>query len=176
MTAGPQFVDYAMELLGPFGTVAARRMFGGHGIYLDDLMFAIVHDESLWLKTDEINRAEFEAQGCDAFTIVRNGKPATFGFHRAPVDALESSAAALPWARSAYAAAMRARGRRTGQPNELALAPFPEQARGPIVKRARAASGGATDRARVGQMPTGTAPAKATPPPRRVASSRGRSG
>ncbi len=124
MSSGREFVDYAVELFGPFGTVAARRMFGGYGIFLDGLMFAIVHGEMLWFKTDEMNRGLFEAAGSAPFTYARSSKTATLGFHRAPDEALESPAAAMPWARSAYAAALRARGRRQDTPSELALAPF----------------------------------------------------
>ncbi len=102
------FVDYVMELFGPFGTATARRMFGGHGAFLDGLMFAIVSDDMLYLKADEMNRIEFEQAGCEMFGYARNGKRATLGFFRAPEDAMESPELMLPWARSAYAAALRA--------------------------------------------------------------------
>ena len=101
------FVDYVMELLGPFGTAGARRMFGGHGIYLDGLMFALVSGDTLFLKADEMSRIEFEQAGCEIFSYVRKGKRATIGFYRAPEDAMESPELMLPWARSAYAAALR---------------------------------------------------------------------
>lgn len=101
------FVDYVMELLGPFGTVAARRMFGGHGVYLDGLMFAIVVEDTLYLKADEINRIEFEQAGCEIFGYAREGKRATLNFFRAPEDAMDSPELMLPWARTAYAAALR---------------------------------------------------------------------
>jgi len=102
------FVDYVMELLGPFGTVKARRMFGGHGVYLDGLMFAIVSGDTLYLKADEMNRVEFEQAGCARFGYARNGKRATLNFFQAPGDAMESPELMLPWARTAYAAALRA--------------------------------------------------------------------
>lgn len=101
------FIDYVMELLGPFGTVGARRMFGGHGVFLDGLMFAIVSEDTLYLKADEMNRIEFEQAGCEIFGYTRKGKRATLGFYRAPEDAMESPELMLPWARSAYAAALR---------------------------------------------------------------------
>jgi len=101
------FVDYVMELLGPFGTAGARRMFGGHGIYLDGLMFALVSGDTLYLKADEMSRIEFEQAGCEIFSYARKGKRATIGFYRAPEDAMESPELMLPWARSAYAAALR---------------------------------------------------------------------
>jgi DNA transformation protein len=102
------FVDYVMELFGPFGTVGARRMFGGLGVYLDGLLFAIVSEDTLYLKADEMNRVEFEQAGCEIFGYARKGKRATLGFFRAPEDAMESPELMLPWARTAYAAALRA--------------------------------------------------------------------
>ncbi len=102
-----EYVDYVMELLGPFGTVGARRMFGGHGLYLDGLMFAIVSEDTLYLKADDMNRIEFEQAGCEIFSYARQGKPARLNFFRAPEDAMESSELMLPWARTAYAAALR---------------------------------------------------------------------
>ena len=102
------FVDYVMELLGPFGTVGARRMFGGHGVYLDGLMFALVLEDMLYLKADEMNRIEFEQAGCEIFSYARKGKRATLNFFRAPEDAMDSAELMLPWARTAYAAALRA--------------------------------------------------------------------
>ena len=102
------FVDYVMELFGPFGTVAARRMFGGHGLFLDGLMFAMVSGDTLYLKADEMNLIEFEQAGCEVFGYARKGKRAALNFFRAPEDAMESPELMLPWARSAYAAALRA--------------------------------------------------------------------
>src|SRR5450756_1622585 len=103
-----EFMEYVMELFGPFGTVGARRMFGGHGVYLDGLMFAIVSQDTLYLKADEMNRIEFEQAGCEIFSYARKGRRATLGFFRPPEDAMESPELMLPWARTAYAAALRA--------------------------------------------------------------------
>ena len=102
------FVDYVLELFGPFGTVVSRRMFGGHGVYLDGLMFAIISEDTLYLKADEMNRIEFEQAGCEIFGYARKGRRATLGFFRAPEDAMESPELMLPWAPTAYAAALRA--------------------------------------------------------------------
>jgi DNA transformation protein len=112
-------VDYAVELLGPFGTVSARPMFSGHGIYLDGVLFAIVADESLWLKADAINRSEFEDAGCTSFSYVRSGKTVAMSFFQAPPEAMESQQAMMPWARSAYAAALRSSAKRRALENRL---------------------------------------------------------
>ena len=83
-------------------------MFGGHGVYLDGLMFAMVSNDVLYLKSDEMNRVEFEQAGCEIFDYIRNGKRVALNFFRAPADAMESPEQMLPWARTAYAAALRA--------------------------------------------------------------------
>ncbi|MGP1678046.1 MAG: TfoX/Sxy family protein [Burkholderiales bacterium] len=108
LTMPDDFVDYVMELFGPFGTIGARRMFGGHGLFLDGLMFAIVSGDTLYLKADEMNRIEFEQACCEIFSYARKGKRAKLNFFRAPEGAMESAELMLPWARTAYAAALRA--------------------------------------------------------------------
>ena len=56
-------VDHCLELLAPLGAVRARRMFGGHGLYIDDLFVAIIGFERLYLKTDAVSRERFQAAG-----------------------------------------------------------------------------------------------------------------
>ena len=41
----------------------ARNMFGGVGVYSDDPFFALMDDDVLYLKVDDVNRARFEARG-----------------------------------------------------------------------------------------------------------------
>lgn len=121
-----EFIEYVMELFGPFGTAGARRMFGGHGVYLDGLMFAIVSEDALYLKADEMNRAEFEQAGCEIFGYARKGKRATLSFFRAPEEAMESPELMLPWARTAYAAALRTNAKKQVQAAGSIARPEPE--------------------------------------------------
>ena len=104
-----EFVEHVLELLAPSGNVAARRMFGGFGIYRDGLMFALVADDVLYLKADGANRGEFEAAGAEPFTYRARRKQVILSYWRAPDEALESGTTMLAWARSAYAAALRAK-------------------------------------------------------------------
>jgi DNA transformation protein len=97
-------------------------MFGGYGVYLDGLMFAIVSGDALYLKADPMNRVEFEQAGCEIFGYARKGRRATLGFFRAPDDAMESAELMLPWARTAYAAALRANAKKQAAGHALAAA------------------------------------------------------
>lgn len=109
---GSEFVRHLLDMLEPLGPVGARRMFGGYGIYLDRLMFALVADDALYLKVDDESRGEFEAAGLEPFRYVKQGKSFTMSYHAAPEDALEDPELMRDWARKAIDAAMRAaRGR-----------------------------------------------------------------
>ena len=45
------FMDYLHEVLADFGPITTRRMFGAHGIYRDGLMFGLLAQGCLYLKT-----------------------------------------------------------------------------------------------------------------------------
>jgi DNA transformation protein len=112
MKATADFARYAVELLSAAGRVAARRMFGGYGLYCDGVFFALIADDVLYLKADDVNRPELEQAGSAPFVYEAKGRRATMAYWRAPDEAMESRAAMAPWARSALAAALRARAAR----------------------------------------------------------------
>ncbi len=102
-----EFVTHVLDLLEPLGPVSARRMFGGYGIYLDRLMFALVADDTLYLKVDDETRDAFLAAGLEAFRYSRKGKTYRMSYHAAPEDALENAELLRDWARKAVDAALR---------------------------------------------------------------------
>lgn len=107
--AAHAFAAYCLELLEPLGSPRARRMFGGHGLYVDDLFIGIIADEQLYLKVDAQTRPQFEAAGCKPFVYSRTDQAIALGYWSAPEEATESPTSMLPWARLAQAAALRAR-------------------------------------------------------------------
>jgi len=107
------FVAHCLELLAPLGAARARRMFGGYGLYVDDLFVALIADECLYLRADETARPAFERAGCRPFAYsARDRKAVTMGYWSAPDEALDSAPAMLPWARLAFASALRTKGER----------------------------------------------------------------
>lgn len=105
-------VDHCLELLAPLGAVRARRMFGGHGVYCDELFFALIAADRLYLKVDAQSLPAFAAAGCERFVYEARGKSTAMGYWTAPPEAMESPALMQPWARLALAAALRARAAR----------------------------------------------------------------
>ena len=108
----PDYVVHCQELFAPLGPVRVKRMFGGFGVYVDEVFIALVADEQLYLKADDETRARFEAAGCTPFTYEAAGKRTALGYWSAPDDAMESSALMMPWARLAIAAALRSRAKK----------------------------------------------------------------
>lgn len=102
-------VDHCLELLAPLGTVRARRMFGGHGLYIDDLFIALIAFERLYLKADAQTQPAFSAAGCEPFVYDGKNKPIQLNYWTVPAETMESPALMQPWARQAMAAALRAR-------------------------------------------------------------------
>lgn len=109
MANSNDFIDFVREQMSLFGPINARKMFGGHGIYLDGLMFALVDDDRLYLKVDEQSRADFVAKHCAAFTYERQGEQASLGYFEAPAEVFDDKHDMLLWARKAYEAALRKR-------------------------------------------------------------------
>jgi DNA transformation protein len=105
------FASYCAELLTPLGPVRVRRMFGGHGIYVDDLFIAIVTGETLYLKADAETTPRFDAAGCAPFTYSSRGRTVSLHYRAAPAEAMDSPALMRPWASLAMQAALRSRAR-----------------------------------------------------------------
>jgi DNA transformation protein len=101
------FIPFVQELLDDWAPVSARCMFGGHGLYHEGLMFAIVMDQRLYLKADDVNRPEFEALGLAPFTYAMKGKDVALSYWAAPDAIFDDPQEAVLWAQSAWDAALR---------------------------------------------------------------------
>lgn len=109
MAASAEYLDFIKEQLSGFGPVSVRRMFGGAGIFRDGLMFALIADETLYLKADATSQGEFEALSLPPFTYgAKGGKHTVMSYWRAPEACLDDPSEMTEWARKAYAAALRA--------------------------------------------------------------------
>jgi DNA transformation protein and related proteins len=98
------FVEHVADLLSLLGRVEVRRMFGGHGAYLRGVMFALIDDDEVFLKTDEESRPRFLARGCAMWVYPGSSETS---YYRPPDEAHEDAEAMLPWARLGLEAALR---------------------------------------------------------------------
>ena len=59
MASHKDFVDYVAEQLREAGTIRSRKMFGEYGLYCDDVFFAVICDDQLFVKITPQGEAAF---------------------------------------------------------------------------------------------------------------------
>ncbi|AVQ84396.1 MULTISPECIES: TfoX/Sxy family protein [unclassified Variovorax] len=117
------FVESLHEVFERLGRIRTRRMFGGHGIWHEDRMIALVVNDTLYLKADAESAPHFDALDLPPFTYERQGQSMPMSYRLAPADLFEDRHEAALWGRRAYEAALR-----SGQP--------PKQKKPPAKKAA----------------------------------------
>ncbi|OUR65729.1 transcriptional regulator [Methylophaga sp. 42_25_T18] len=108
MTKNTEFASYVVEMTQSIGPVYSKRMFGGHGIFLEGLMFGLIADKTLYLKADKESKNDFTDLGLEAFSYNKKGKAMKLSYFQAPEDALENLDEMNVWANKAYGVALRA--------------------------------------------------------------------
>ena len=104
MAVRDSYRQYVLEQLGRVRPVTWRKMFGGVGVYADDRFFALLDNDTLYFKTGDTNRADFEARGMPPFQPFGPGtKP--MDYHELPGDVLENVAELPEWIAKAVAVA-----------------------------------------------------------------------
>ncbi len=112
MTASPEFCAHLVDLLSRLGPVSVRRMFGGAGLYHGGVMFALVFEDTLYLKVDDRNRPDFEAAGMGAFTYDTDSGQISMSYYEAPPETMEDGELMRSWARKSLDAALAAKSAR----------------------------------------------------------------
>ena len=102
-----EFVAYLCDLLAPLGLLRAKAMFGGWGLYCDELFFAIIIDDVLYLKADDTTRERFTGAGQRPFTYAMRGVEQRMDYYTVPAEALDDLDELRPWAVLALGAARR---------------------------------------------------------------------
>lgn len=103
------FKNYIVELMQSIGLVSAKAMFGGYGIFLNGVMFALIADRVLYFKVDSISEGKFKAKGLEPFTYSKQGKSFKMSYYQAPEETLEDIKEMKSWAQKAYDSALRAK-------------------------------------------------------------------
>ena len=59
MATTQEFADKVCRRMAPFGDVRSRKMFGEYGLYCDDVFFAVICDDQLFIKVTPAGEAAF---------------------------------------------------------------------------------------------------------------------
>jgi len=110
MAPSAEYLAFIKDQMSDFGPVSIKRMFGGAGVSLDDVNFAIIAGEILYLKTDAVNEPDFAAEDLEPFSFEgRNGRRMQMSYRRAPPRVMDDADEMTLWCRKAFEAALRAR-------------------------------------------------------------------
>lgn len=93
------------DVFAPVLNVTSRRMFGGHGIYNGDLIFALEVGGELYLKVNDATSPLFKAAGSSPFTYEKNGKPYVMSYWLMPEIAFDDRDELRKWTDVALQAA-----------------------------------------------------------------------
>lgn len=98
------------ELFSPFGVVSVRRMFGGHGVFADGMMFALEQDGELFLKADDLTIPSLAAEKSEPFIYRARGREIALSYWKLPERLYDEPDEFVTFARDAFGAALRAAG------------------------------------------------------------------
>ncbi len=105
MPHSDEYLEYVLEQLSSLRGLVPRRMFGGAGIYHDELFFALIFKDTLYFKVNDANRAGYEARGMAKFRPYESRPQVSLTYYEVPVDVLENREELTIWAHQAVQAA-----------------------------------------------------------------------
>ena len=117
--------DDIVELFRNFGPVTVRRLFGGAGIYCEDIIIGLLFDGEIYLKADDTTIAQFEREGSKPFVYTRARSPSkidrpVMSYWRMPARLYDDPEELAGWARDALAAARKPKARKKKAPKRPA--------------------------------------------------------
>ena len=108
MAVTQNFLAYVLEQLDRLPMLRSRRMFGGVGLYGEDLFFGLIDDDVLYLRVDEQSRADFVTRGSRPFQPFKDKPEFSMSYYDVPADVLEDAETLAHWARRALQVAAAA--------------------------------------------------------------------
>ena len=122
------FRDFALDQLAGVDGLRARAMFGGVGLYAEEVFFGILAADVLFFKVDHTNWREYEAAGSSPFKPYAD-RAMTMPYYNVPIVVLEDAVLLGEWAARAVAAAKAAETAKPARTRKRAKAAKPPKTR-----------------------------------------------
>jgi len=100
----PAFLQHVLnDILSGIKGISHRAMFGGYGIYKDEIIFAIISDDKLYFKVDDSNRVDYEKHGSKPFVYSQGKhKATTMSYWELPSKILNNKKELPSWIQASY--------------------------------------------------------------------------
>jgi DNA transformation protein len=109
MPLSPDFIAYAVELIEGFGPVEVKKMFGGASLVRNGVGFAILDDDTFFLKADGAMGAEMRAEGAKpwVYSVKKDGTVRDIAYWSLPASAADDPDEAAALARRSFAISVK---------------------------------------------------------------------
>lgn len=91
------FKEFVLDQLRALGPVDCKAMFGGYGLYYDEIFFGIISKGQLYFKTDQTTVKDYQEKGMQPFRP--NFKQTLKNYYEVPAEILEDGEELAKWAR-----------------------------------------------------------------------------
>jgi len=138
MPLSPGFSDHIEELLAGFGKVEVRRMFGGAMLRRGGIGFAILDDDTFFIKADTVFGAELKKQGSKpwSYSVKKDGTVRDIAYWSVPETAMDDGDEASALAKRSHQIAVKADAAKVKKPKRVAKKAVTKVARKAIMKKA----------------------------------------
>jgi DNA transformation protein and related proteins len=138
MAVSQSYREFVLEQLGRVSPVTGKSMFGGVGIYAQGLFFALIAEDRLYFKVNDVTRLEFEQRGMEPFRPF--GEDSAMGYYEVPADVAEDVVLLEVWMRKAIEVAASAKNAKNARPKRTVVRVRKRQAERPVRRRASRSS------------------------------------
>jgi len=122
-----EYLEYILEVLEPLGEITARSMMGGHVLYCNGVVFALLASNTLYLKADDITRPNFEKIRSKPFQPFPD-QPGTMQYYPPPAEFFEDPDVMREWGSAAVEAGGRSAAKRKGKAKATKKSARPKKA------------------------------------------------
>ncbi len=108
MPYSKDYLQYVLEQLAGLRGAVSRRMFGGAGLYYEELFFGLIAGDTLYFRVNDANRPDYETLGMNRFQPYADKPHLSFNYYEVPAHVLEDADELVVWARRSLEVAQAA--------------------------------------------------------------------
>ena len=99
-------LEHILDLLDDEEGISYKRMFGGYGLFKNDLAVALILRSEIYMKVDQSNKYDYESAFSKPFTYRKNGKDIVLSNWSIPSEVLEDKELFVEWFLKSYRVAV----------------------------------------------------------------------
>tara|TARA_S200000501_G_C20487687_1_gene596806 strand:- start:182 stop:529 length:348 start_codon:yes stop_codon:yes gene_type:complete len=104
-----QTLDHVLDLLYEEEGISYKKMFGGFGLFKNDIPVALILNSGIYMKVNNSNRDDYVNMGSMPFSYVRNGKEIKLSNWLLPGEIMETEQLFIDWFNKSYQAAIESK-------------------------------------------------------------------